>query len=200
MLSLSQHCAYHTSNTIVLLQWHIDVVRDALTVGQGYRLSAIVGGLLFHVHLWISFIHCSIESRFYHPCCRTGYVGFSVQACFLNSVSAVLSLNSLCQFILCNNNLLPQEVISFGVFYRLFCCLDHASKAFLWLFAASFSDCSQHSASLCDLAMASTNVSLSRFLWLYWGDSLWDLSLGPLDGHRGGPSCSRPSLIGHESL
>ena len=97
---------------------------------QGYRLSAIVGSLLFHIHSWVSFIHCSIEHRFYDPCCRTGYVGFSIQTRFLNSVSAVLSLNSLCQFILCINNLLPREVISFGVFYHLFCCLDHTIQSF----------------------------------------------------------------------
>ena len=103
---------------------------DALTVGQGYRPSTIVGGLMFHVHLWISFIHRSIECRFYHPCDRTGYAGFSIQARFLNLVSAVLSLNSLCQFILCINNLFPQEVISFGMFYHLFCCLNHAIQSF----------------------------------------------------------------------
>ena len=46
----------------------------------------------------------------------------------------------------------------------------------------------------------STGVSSSRFLWLFWGDSLLDLSLGTLDGWCIGPSCSCPSLIGHESL
>ena len=98
--------------------------------GQGYRLSTIVGSLVFHVHSWISFVHHLIECRFYHPCGRTGYAGFSIQPHFLNLVSAVLSLNSLCQFILCVNNLLPQEVISFGMFYRLFCCFDHAIQSF----------------------------------------------------------------------
>ena len=83
------------------------------------RLQTIVCGLVFHVHSWISFVHRSIEHRFYRPCDRTGYAGFSVQARFLNLVSAVLSLNSLCQFILCVNNLLPQEVIIFGVLLPL---------------------------------------------------------------------------------
>ena len=46
----------------------------------------------------------------------------------------------------------------------------------------------------------STGVSSSRFLWLYWGDSLWDLSLGSLDGRCTCPSCPRPSLAGHESF
>ena len=101
-----------------------------LVIGQGYRPSTIVGGLMFHVHSWISFIHHLTEHRFCLPCDRTGYAGFSVQAHFLNSVSAVLSLNSLCQFVLCINNLLPQEVIVFGVFYRLFCCLDHMIQSF----------------------------------------------------------------------
>ena len=118
------------SNTIVLLQWHVNIVGDALTVGQGYRPFTIVCGLVFHVHSWISFIHRSIECRFSCPCYGTGYVGLSIQACFLNSVLAVLSLNSLCQFILCINNLLPQEVIIFGVFYHLFCCLDHVIQSF----------------------------------------------------------------------
>ena len=103
---------------------------DAGRIRIGYMLgsasmliTAIVGGLVFHIHSWISFIHHSIERRFYHPCGRTGYAGFSVQACFLNSVSAVLSLNSPCQFILCVNNLLPQEVTSFSMFYGLFLLL-----------------------------------------------------------------------------
>ena len=74
------------------------------------------------------------------------------------------------------------------------------SSAFLWCFAASFSDHSQHSASHCDLATTSTGVSSSRFLWLYWGDSLWDLSLGLLDGWCICPSCSHPSLAGHKSF
>ena len=124
VLSLSQRCAYHMSNTIILLQWHVDVVGNALTVGQGYRPFTIMCSLLFHVNSWVSFVHCSIECRFYCPCCWTGYAGFSVQACFLNSLSAVLSLNSLCQFIFCINNLLPREVISFGMFYHLFCCCN----------------------------------------------------------------------------
>ena len=74
------------------------------------------------------------------------------------------------------------------------------SRAFLWLFAVSFSDHSQCSASCRDLATVSTGVSSSRSLWLFWGDSLWDLSSGPLDGQCSGPSCSCPSLIGRESL
>ena len=74
------------------------------------------------------------------------------------------------------------------------------SKAFLWHFAVSFSDRSQRSASHRDLAMVSTSVSSSRSLWLFWGDSLWDLSSGPLDGWHSSPSCSPPSLVGHESL
>ena len=118
------------SNTIVLLQCHVYVVRSALTISQGYRPSTIMGSLLFHVNSWISFVHCLIERRFYHPCCWTGYAGFSVQARFLNSVSAVPSLNSLCQFIFCINNLLPQEVICIGMFYHLFCCLDHVIQSF----------------------------------------------------------------------
>ena len=89
-----------------------------------------MGGLLFHVHSCVSLVHCLIEHRFCCPCCRTGYAGFSVQAHFLNSVLAVFSLNSLCQFILCINNLLPQEVISFGMFYHLICCLDHMIQSF----------------------------------------------------------------------
>ena len=110
-------------------QYHC-IAPMARQCGQGYRPSMIVGGLMFHVHLWSSFVHHSIEHRFYRPCGRTGYVGFSVQAHFLNLVSAVLSLNSFCQFIFCINNLLPQKVISFGVFYRLFCCLDHTIQSF----------------------------------------------------------------------
>ena len=74
------------------------------------------------------------------------------------------------------------------------------SKAFLWHFAVSFSNHSQCSASHCDLAMASTSVSSSRSLWLFWGDSLWDLSLGSLDGQHSGPSCLHPSFVGRESL
>ena len=50
------------------------------------------------------------------------------------------------------------------------------------------------------LATTSTGVSSLRFLWLFWGDSLWDLSSGSLDGRHVSPSCSRPSLIGRESL
>ena len=46
----------------------------------------------------------------------------------------------------------------------------------------------------------STGVSSSRFLWLYWGDSLWDLSLDSLDGRCTCPSCSHPSLAGHQSF
>ena len=45
---------------------------------------------MFHVHSWISFVHRLIERRFYHPYDRTGYVGFSIQARFLNLVLAVL--------------------------------------------------------------------------------------------------------------
>ena len=82
------HVSY--SNTIVLLQWHVNIVGDALTEGQGYRLSTIMDSLLFHVSLWISYIHRSIEYRVYCPCYQTDYLGFSVQAHFLNSVSAVL--------------------------------------------------------------------------------------------------------------
>ena len=155
---------------------------------------------MFHVHLWISFIHCSIECRFYCPCCRTGYAGFSIQAHFLNLVSAVLSLNSLCQFILCINNLLPQEVISFGMFYCLFCCLDHVIQSFSMMLRSiilrsvpTFGFCR-------DLVTASTCVSSSRSLWLCWGDSLLGLSSGSLDGQHSSPSCSRPSLIGRESF
>ena len=48
--------------------------------------------------------------------------------------------------------------------------------------------------------MTSTGVSSSRFLWLFWGDSLSDLSSGSLDGWCIGPSCSCPSLTGHESF
>ena len=80
--------------------------------GQGYRPSVIMASLLFHITLWVSSNHRLIEHRLYHPYCWTGYAGFSIQACFLNSVSAVLSSNSLCQFIFCINNLLPREVIS----------------------------------------------------------------------------------------
>ena len=149
---------------------------------QGYWLSTIMDGPLFHVNSWVSYIHHWIECRLYWPCCLAGYVGFSVQACSLNSVMAVLGLNSFFQFIFCINNLLSREVIYFGVFHCLFCCLDHMIQRFLWHFAASFSDCSQCSASHCDLATMSTRVSSSIFLWLYWGDSHWDLSSGPLDG------------------
>ena len=74
------------------------------------------------------------------------------------------------------------------------------SNAFLWHFAASFSAHSQCLASCCDLAMTSTGVSSSRFLWLFWGDSLWDLSLGSLDGWFACPSCSCPSLAGCKSF
>ena len=97
---------------------------------QGYRLSMIVDGHLIHVNLCISYIHHWIEHRLYQPCCLAGYAGFSIQAHFLNLVMAVLSLNSLCQFILCINNLSSWEVISFGVFNHLFCCLDHAIQHF----------------------------------------------------------------------
>ena len=76
-------------------------------------------------------LHRLIERRLYHPYCWTGYAGFSIQSHFLNLVLAVLSLNSLCQFIFCINNLLSQEVTCFGVFYRLFCCLDHVFNTFL---------------------------------------------------------------------
>ena len=72
------------------------------------------------------------------------------------------------------------------------------SNAFLWCFAASFSNHSQHLASHCDLATMSTSVSSSIFLWLFWGDSLWDLSSGSLDGRCISPSCSHPSLSGHQ--
>ena len=74
------------------------------------------------------------------------------------------------------------------------------SSPLLWCFAVSFSNHSQCLASRHDLAMTSTSVSSSRFLWLYWGDSLWDLSLGSLDGWCICPSCSRPSLTGCESF
>ena len=74
------------------------------------------------------------------------------------------------------------------------------SNAFLWHFAASFSNHSQHLASRHDLAMTSISVSSSRFLWLFWRDSFWDLSLDSLDGQCIGPSCLRPSLTGHESF
>ena len=74
------------------------------------------------------------------------------------------------------------------------------SEAFLWRFAASFSDHSQRLASHRDLVTASTSVSSSRSLWLCWGDSLSGLSSGSLDGRHSGPSCSRPSLVVHESL
>ena len=50
------------------------------------------------------------------------------------------------------------------------------------------------------LVTASTGVSLSRSLWLCWGDSLSGLSSGSLDGQCSGPSCSCPSLIGCESF
>ena len=63
------------------------------------------------------------------------------------------------------------------------------SNTFLWCFAASFSDHSQCLASHHDLATTSTSVSSSRFLWLCWGDSLWDLSSGSLDGWCTCPSC-----------
>ena len=46
----------------------------------------------------------------------------------------------------------------------------------------------------------STGVSSSRSLWIFWGDSLWDLSSGSLDGWCIGPSCSRPSLVACEFL
>ena len=72
------------------------------------------------------------------------------------------------------------------------------SNAFLWHFAVSFSDRSQCLASRHDLATMSTGVSSSRFLWLFWADSLWDLSSASLDGRCIGPSCSHPSLTGHE--
>ena len=130
MLPRSQRCMYHTCNTIILLQWHVNIVGDALTFGQGYRPSTIVDGLLLHINSCISYVHHQIECRLYWPHCLAGYAGFSVQAHFLNSVMAVLSLNSLCQFILCINNLLSQEVISFGIFHCLFCCLDHAIQHF----------------------------------------------------------------------
>ena len=157
-----------------------------------------MGGLLFHVNSWISFIHCLIERRFYHPCCWTGYVGFSIQARFLNSVSAVLNLNSLCQFIFCINNLLPWEVISFDVFHHLFCYLDHAIQSF--------------SVTLCSVILQ----SFSMFGFLSWpshdiyrclliqiplailGDSIWDLSSGSLDGQCISPAYLCPSLTGHE--
>ena len=118
-------------------------------------------------HLKMPFIHCSIECRFYHPCGRTGYAGFSIQARFLNSVWAVLSLNSFCQFILCINNLLPWEVIFFGMFYHLFCCLDHMIQSFsmtlcsiiLWSFPTfSFSSWSSHSIHRCLLIQISLAI------------------------------------------
>ena len=135
-------------------------------------------------HPFMGLLCSSFEHRFYHPCCRTGYVGFSVQARFLNLVSAVLSLNSLCQFILCINNLLPWEVISFGVFYRLFCCLDHMIQCFsvtlcsviLWSFPMfGFSLWSSHSVHRCLLIQISLAIL---------GRQPLGPSSGPLDGRH----------------
>ena len=121
---------YHMHNIIVVLPWHINVVGDALTEGQGYKSSMIVDGLPFHINSCFSYIHYMIEHRLYWPCYLAGYAGFSIQAHFLNSVMAVLSLNSLCQFIFCINNLSSREVISFGEFNHLCCCLDHMIQSF----------------------------------------------------------------------
>ena len=76
------------------------------------------------------------------------------------------------------------------------------SRASLWYFAASFSSHSQCLASYHDLATMSTGVSSSRTmcLWVYRRDNLWDLSSGSLDGRCACPSCSCPSLVGHESF
>ena len=104
--------------------------RNVLTFSWGYRSSMIVDSLLFHINSCISYVHHRIECRLYRPHCLAGYVGFSVQACFLNSVTAVISLNSLWQFILCVNNLSYWEVISFGGFNHLCCCLDHVIQCF----------------------------------------------------------------------
>ena len=49
---------------------------------QGYRLSMIVDGLLFHVSSCISYVHHGIECRLHWPCCLAGYAGFSIQAHF----------------------------------------------------------------------------------------------------------------------
>ena len=117
-------------DAIILLQWCVDVVRDALNEGQGYRSSMIVDNLLFHINSCFSYVHHRIECRLYQPHCLAGYVGFSIQAHFRNSVMAVLSLNSLCQFIFCIDNLSSQEVISFGEFNCLHCCLDHTIQSF----------------------------------------------------------------------
>ena len=38
---------YHTCNAIVLLQWTVNVVSDALTFSWGYRLSMILDSLLW---------------------------------------------------------------------------------------------------------------------------------------------------------
>ena len=47
VLSFYQHCVYHTCNAIVLLQWTVNVVSDALTFSWGYRLSMILDSLLW---------------------------------------------------------------------------------------------------------------------------------------------------------
>ena len=94
----------------------------------------------------------------------------------------------------------PQSTFQASIATTSFAAWIMWSSAFLWCFAASFSNHFQCSTSHCDLATTSTSVSSSRFLWLYWEDSLWDLSTGSLYGQCTYPSYSCPSLAGHESF
>ena len=169
----------------------------------GYRLSAIMDGLLFHVNSWIStfiigLIIGSIGSTglavglvmwasAFKPTFWTQYQLFLAWTAFSSSFSASITSCLERLFVLAYSTTSSAAWIM-------------QSNGFLWCFAASFSDHSQHSASRHDLAMTSTGVSSSRFLWLFWGDSLWDLSSGSLDGWCIGPSCLHPSLAGRKSF
>ena len=182
-------------DAIILLQWCVNVVRDALNEGQVYRSSMIVDSLLFHINSYFSYVHHRIECRLSGWLCRLQH-----SSPLSELIMAVLSLNSLCQFILCINNLSSQEVISFGEFNCLHCCLDHMIQSFSMMLCSiilrpfpmlSFFSCLSHDVYWC---------LPSRFLCLYWGDSLWDLSSSSLDGRCTCPSCSCPSLAGCESF
>ena len=121
----------------------------------------------------------------FKPTFWTQYQLFSVWTAFASSFCALITSCLKKLFVLACSTASSAACITW-------------SNTFLWCFSASFSNCSQHSTSPHDLPMMSTGVSSSRFLWLFWGDSLWDLSLGSLDEWCIGPSCSCPSLTGHE--
>ena len=96
--------------------------------------------------------------------------------------------------------LLPWEVIIFGIFYRLFCCLDHMIQSFsmtlcsviLWSFPMfGFLSWSSHGVHQCLLIQISLAVL---------GRQPFGPVMGLLDGQRSSPSCSCPSFVGHESL